>query len=296
MSAPIMLAVDRRLAQFLAASALIWSPYLVAAGTVDPADLNTFVNGTVADAEQVNGNFNTLRAEIDDNAGKLAATSNDFPDNWWTPGAPGVHTSQGFLATQGFFGETWSWNWYRTDVDTAAPNAQERHSLYVDDRREAAGIQMDQRGIFFYVEEEFGSADLTNAAPKDRPPTTAALLDIQGNFSLEGFTALGDGAPAIKMQLVQLTLDTASFWSTVSNVHPANASQVLSATALCQDSSSRFRNSGVTDSGAQSAGFAPEQPFHVEVRNQGAWIRSDIYDSSVWNGRPCNILITYVAP
>jgi hypothetical protein len=55
----------------LAVGAAVVAPALLSAGALTLP--NTFVNGTVADADTVNANFSAVDAEVDDNASRLAA-------------------------------------------------------------------------------------------------------------------------------------------------------------------------------------------------------------------------------
>jgi hypothetical protein len=80
--------------------ALAVAPVTMWAGSVGP--LNTFVNGTVADADAVNANFATITAAVDDNDARLAKmqtaaatdpTDADDASAGFAPGAVWVNTS-----------------------------------------------------------------------------------------------------------------------------------------------------------------------------------------------------------
>jgi hypothetical protein len=58
---------------------LLAVPLVVAAGTV--ADLNTFVNGTPADADQVNANFDAVEAAVNDNDSRITTAQSTADSN-----------------------------------------------------------------------------------------------------------------------------------------------------------------------------------------------------------------------
>jgi hypothetical protein len=86
----------------LVAVALIAAPVGLLAGQVGP--LTTFVNGTVADADQVNGNFTALATAVDDNADQISPpnrvavtdpTSGDDADDGYKVGSIWVNGTSG---------------------------------------------------------------------------------------------------------------------------------------------------------------------------------------------------------